>query len=425
MNQETRETGITSMLSDKGAVFKQPDLLSSADSQPGPKFSLHSDSNESLPSSPSQAHKSTSPSTLNAMSGDQITELPLCSGHKITLPLCRNVREDESLKSLEAEKGWRRLLKNGKGRAEIANGNNKAMKVIGRKGKCANVWLKGKLMNPRCHYCRTRDKRANHLLCAHNPKCKVNFCFPCLRKQFDLDPERPEFSSWICLVCANECICIRCQRKEKEKALKAEERSKKKHEQKNTKTFNISELGKKRHCQRKGNNSDYLSLFNRITGYNFAEAGRASEVVISQKEGDKHCNYSNSTAALNGLIKLEKSEEQKHEIFTANAPEGPAGPQCTIPLPCDPNGIFFSFPLVDQQQPYSAISYPKRQYGNSYQLQSGCTRRFSTAAPAHTRSEACPQTGAVTEDSAYKNLGYVTVPGFGAADFGYGSCFIP
>lgn len=426
MSQEIKETGVASVLGNKRTASRLPEFLPNADSRPGPSFSLHSDSNNSLFSSPCQTHKSTSPSGL-------IAEVLPSSRHKVTIPLCLNVGEAESLKSSEAEKGWRRSLENGKGRAEIADNNNKAMKVIARKGKHANVWLKGKLMNPRCHYCCARDKRANHLLCARNPKCKVNFCFPCLRKWFDIDPEAQECSSWICLVCANECICIKCRKKRKEKALKLEQRGEQiiaaeKHKRKKAINFVTPEPGEKRYCQSQGNNSGYLSLSNERIGHNFTEARKISEAVMNKIEGDK---------ALNRLIKLEEGKEQKHKFFKTSIPKKLAESQpSTVSLPCDPNKIFLSLPLVDQQRPYSAIPHPKffsyipqaytrRQYGSPYQLQGGCTHLFNTAASAQSGPEAGPQTGAGAKGSIHQNLSYAAIAGLGAANFGYGSCFVP
>eukprot|EP00826_Nyctotherus_ovalis_P027238 TRINITY_DN2125_c0_g1_i9.p1 TRINITY_DN2125_c0_g1~~TRINITY_DN2125_c0_g1_i9.p1 ORF type:complete len:425 (-),score=-6.42 TRINITY_DN2125_c0_g1_i9:63-1337(-) len=103
---------------------------------------------------------------------------------------------------------------------------NTATKIVARRSKFTPALFRG--VNPRCHFCRIRDRRANHLLCARSPKCKINFCFPCLKKQFGLDPNGSKFAYWTCFVCTKDCTCEPCGLKYRQKYKKTPSRKKRK-----------------------------------------------------------------------------------------------------------------------------------------------------------------------------------------------------
>ncbi len=63
----------------------------------------------------------------------------------------------------------------------------------------------------RCHYCRSRSTSFSYLICANYPRCKCGFCYPCLRNQFGLSPNKLRLKDWTCVVCQGLCNCVRCQ----------------------------------------------------------------------------------------------------------------------------------------------------------------------------------------------------------------------
>lgn len=113
-----------------------------------------------------------------------------------------------------------------RGQSGTAMPRNTATKIVARRSKFTPPLFKG--MNPRCHFCRIRDRRANHLLCSRSPKCKINFCFPCLKKQFGLDPNSSEFAYWTCFVCSKNCTCEACELKRQPKHKKTPSKRKRK-----------------------------------------------------------------------------------------------------------------------------------------------------------------------------------------------------
>lgn len=211
-------------------------------------------------------------------------------------------------------------------------------KVVSRRNKFSYPRVKG--LNPRCHYCQMRDKRANHLLCSQYPKCKINFCFPCLKKRFKMDPDVAASAFKLCLVCMKQCSCEKCKSK---KFLKASKTNSEGHTNTRKGKYKSDEdkLRKRKNQPRKKEEDDsvYLPSFHKLKTPNYAIKS------IPDKRSSMNLRRSNIKCNIYGKEKSRKQAGNELEERLSSAQPKILNPAASLPPDLDNSARY----LNDQQ----------------------------------------------------------------------------
>jgi len=99
----------------------------------------------------------------------------------------------------------KKLLENDKGQAHIGRDSL-------RNNMLPNCVVMNKDLKLRCHSCKDKKERP-YFTCYNHETCKRCFCIDCLKTKFGINPTKPEFDNWVCLVCQHKCNCSKCIKK--------------------------------------------------------------------------------------------------------------------------------------------------------------------------------------------------------------------